>query len=69
MKWYDVKYGKVTTEHEWVKVHLMCGVKTNVVTAVEIKGRLAQDAAPQLPAMVKMTAETFTMREVSLDKA
>jgi transposase len=35
---------------------------------VQIKERLAQDA-PQLPAMLKTTAENFTMKEVSLDKA
>jgi len=27
-------------QHEWVKVHLMCGVKTNVVTAVEIRRKM-----------------------------
>lgn len=31
------KYGVVRRQHEWVKVHLMCGVKTNIVTVVEIK--------------------------------
>ena len=28
---------------DWVKCHLMCGVKTNIVTAVEIEGRHAAD--------------------------
>jgi transposase len=65
--WYDHKYGVVRRQHEWVKVHVMCGVRTNVVTAVEIKGKDAQDA-PQLPAMLDTTAERFTMREVSADK-
>ena len=36
--WFDHKYGIVRRQHEWVKIHIMCGVKTNVVTAVEIKG-------------------------------
>jgi transposase len=65
--WYDHKYGVVRRQHEWVKVHIMVGVKTNVVTAVEIKGKDAQDA-PQLPAMLDTTAERFIMREVSCDK-
>jgi transposase len=65
--WYDHKYGVIRRKHGWVKVHLMCGVKTNIVTAVEIKDKDAQDA-PLLPAMVETTAESFTMREVSLDK-
>ena len=42
VRWFDHKYGVPRQEHDWVKVHLMCGVKTNIVTAVEIKGRDAQ---------------------------
>src|SRR6266496_3328539 len=35
-RWFDHKYGAIRQEHDWVKAHLICGVKTNVVTAVEI---------------------------------
>lgn len=65
--WYDHKYGVIRRQHEWVKVHVMVGVKTNIVTAVEIKDKDAQDA-PLLPPMLRTTAENFTMKEVSLDK-
>ncbi len=68
IRWFDHKYGKVMQQHEWVKVHLMCGVKTNIVTAVEIRDKLAQDS-PLLPPMVATTHQNFTMREVSGDKA
>lgn len=67
-RWFDHKYGTVKQEHEWVKVHLMCGVKTNVVTAVEIHDKLAQDS-PMLPALIETTAKNFGMSEVSADKA
>ena len=67
-RWFDIKYGKTMEEREWVKVHVACGVKTNVVTAVEILGKTAGDS-PQLAPLVRRTAETFTMREVSADKA
>ena len=50
-----------------MKCHLMCGVKTNVVTAVEIHEQHAGDC-PQLPALVDATAKNFTVREVSADK-
>ena len=53
--------------HDWVKAHAICGVKTNIVTAVEIRGKDAQDA-PLLPDLLNTTAERFTMREVSADK-
>jgi hypothetical protein len=66
--WYDHKYGIVRRQHEWVKVHIMTGTKTNVVTAAEIKGKLAQDS-PILPALVEGTARNFAMREVSADAA
>jgi transposase len=66
-RWFDHKYGNVRQEHEWVKVHLMCGVKTNVVTAVEIHGRDANDS-PLLPALVDATARNFALAEVSADK-
>jgi len=67
VRWYDHKYGVVRQQHEWVKVHLMCGVKTNVVTAVEIAGKDAS-STPMLPALLKTTAQTFSPREVSGDK-
>ena len=38
-RWYDHKYGVERQEHDWVKVHLMCGVSTHIVTAVEIHDR------------------------------
>ncbi|MHB1424377.1 MAG: SWIM zinc finger family protein [Gemmataceae bacterium] len=51
VRWFDVKYGVVRQKHDWVKVHLMCGVKTNIVTAVEILDRDAADTK-QMPALV-----------------
>ncbi len=67
VRWYDHRYGISRSHHEWVKVHLMCGVKTNIVTAVEIADKQAS-SAPLLPALVAKTAKTFTPREVSGDK-
>src|SRR2546426_3063800 len=68
--WFDHKYGESPPrrQHTWVKAHVMCGVKTNVVTAIEIHGRDAHDA-PQLPGLVQATAKTFAVAEVSADKA
>jgi hypothetical protein len=45
----------------------MCGVRTHVVTAVEILGRDANDS-PLLPPLVKATAKNFALAEVSADK-
>lgn len=67
-RWFDHKYGKERQEHDWAKVHIVTGVKTNIVTAVEALGRNTQDC-PLLPGLVETTSETFTVREVSGDKA
>ena len=66
-RWFDHKHGGDRFKRNWVKVHIMCGVKTNIVTAVEIRGREAHDA-PLLPDMLESTAKNFTMHEVSADK-
>jgi hypothetical protein len=55
-------------KQHWVKVYIACGVKTNVVTAVRILDKDAADG-PQLPPLVKKTAERFAIGEVSADKA
>jgi transposase len=67
-RWYDHKYGITKMKHVWVKVHICCGVKTNVVTAVRILDRDAADS-PQFVPLVKETSTTFTIGEISADKA
>ena len=66
-RWYDEKYGKVRSEHQWIKAHLMSGVLTNIVTAAEITVPNANDA-PQLAPLLDITTERFTVRELSADK-
>ena len=66
-RWFDHKYGQVRQQHDWVKCHLICGVKTNIVTAVEILGRNTNDSIV-LPALVERTAHNFKIAEVSADK-
>jgi transposase len=69
-KWVDAKYSdrKLMDRRDWVKVHLMWGVKTNIVTAVEISDPYAGDSNYFKP-LVDRTAENFNMHEVSADKA
>jgi transposase len=67
VRWFDHKYGQVREQHDWVKCHLICGVKTNIVTGVEILGRNTNDSIV-LPALVESTAKNFQIAEVSADK-
>jgi transposase len=68
VRWFDEKYGVTRSGHDWVKVHVMSGVKTNVVTATEIRERSANDAPFYRP-LVTATARNFEIKEVSADKA
>jgi transposase len=67
-RWFDHKYGVNRTKTVWVKTHIACGVKTNVVTAVRILDKDAADS-PQFAPLVKETATHFSVGEVSADKA
>jgi transposase len=68
VRWFDEKYGCERSGHDWVKAHAICGGKTNIVTAVEIGERDANDS-PFFKALVEKTAENFTVKEVPADKA
>ncbi len=67
-RWFDHKYGKMRSEAKWIKTHLMCGVKTHIVTSVDAMDWESPDNR-QLPGLVAKTAENFTINEVSADKA
>jgi transposase len=65
-RWYDKKYGGIKSKKAWVKAHIMCGVKTNVITSVEISD--AGDC-PTLPGLLATTRQTFKVAEVCADMA
>jgi transposase len=69
-RWFEHKYGSPMkkTLRAWVKCHIMCGVKTNVVTAVEIFDQHANDGV-QLPKLLGTTAKQFNVKELSADLA
>ena len=67
IRWFDEKYGRERSGKDWIKVHVICGVQTNIITAARIYGRDANDC-PILPELVKATAENFKVREVVADK-
>ncbi|SRR6266852_2064204 len=67
-RWFDAKYGVTKQKCVWVKAHIACGVKTNVITAVRILDKDAGDC-PQFKPLVETTRQRFTIKEVSADKA
>jgi transposase len=67
-RWFDHKYGKNRSKQTWVKAHIICGVKTHVVTSVEADPYESADN-PQFAPLISQTAKTFDIKEVSADKA
>jgi hypothetical protein len=68
MRWLDVKYGTKEDRRQWLKLNLMVGVKTNIVTSVEVSDGYAHDY-PFYKGLVDRTADSgFHMKEVSADK-
>jgi transposase len=69
MRWLDVKYGEKEDRRQWLKLHLCCGVKTNIVTSVEVTDSHASDYNQFKPLVDQAAKSGFTMKEVSADKA
>ena len=68
VRWFSVKYGKDEDWHDWLKLHLMCGVKTHVVTSVEVS-RATKHDSPYFKPLVQQTAKAgFNLKEISADK-
>jgi transposase len=67
-RWYDHKWGQVKSKREWMKLHAITGVRTNVVTAVDVTSSRVHDTTRFKP-LVSTTAENFPVEEVSADKA
>lgn len=68
VRWFNVRYGKEQDNHDWLKLHSMIGVKTHIITAVEIGGRFAHDS-PYFKPLLEQTAMNFSIAEISADKA
>lgn len=65
-RWFDQKHGKLKAKHNWIKMHIMVGTATNVVTAAKVSN---EGDAPLLPELTEKTAQNFQVKEVSADKA
>jgi transposase len=66
-RWYDAKYGRMQSTTEYVKAHAMVGVRTNVVTSVEVTPGNINDY-PLLAPLLKSTVARFNVTKLSADK-
>ena len=67
-RWFDHKWGKEKSKRHWLKAHIVVGTRTNIITAIEVTQSNVNDS-PMLPGLLDITAQRFTMAEVSADKA
>jgi transposase len=70
-RWFDYRFGNLDGKegkaHDWIKIHIVCGVKSNIVTSIIVTDGKTSDC-PQFPALLKNTAQNFNVREVMADK-
>jgi transposase len=69
VRWFNARYGKEQVNHDWLKLHLICGVKTNIVIRVEASDRHANDSPFFEPLVNAAALSGFNFKEVSADKA
>ena len=67
-RWFDHKHGTPHKEVKWSKLHIMCGVKTNIITAADATASMSADS-PYFAEFVSITAKNFAVHEVSADMA
>jgi Transposase DDE domain/SWIM zinc finger len=67
-RWFDAKFNNVGGEKNWVKLHLICGNRTHIVTSVEIHEQATHDS-PVLPSLLQSTAKNFKVDHLCADKA
>lgn len=68
VRWYNKRWGKEIDNREWIKVHISCGTKTNIVTSASVSGWNAHDTNYFEPLLAR-TAEGFNIEQVSADRA
>src|SRR5208283_930653 len=62
-----MKHGQ-KKEHRWLKAHMATGVKTNIVTGIEISTTNDNDS-PHFKPLVEDLSKNFNIREISADRA
>jgi transposase len=67
-RWVDIKYRLKSPLGKYKKAHIICGVKTNIITSLQVTDGNKNDTT-MFKALVTETAEYFDVKEISADKA
>lgn len=66
VRWFDAKWGKEKREQKWIKLHMMIGVRTQIITSAEVTEGNKADS-PYLPKLLNETVANFDVKNVSAD--
>lgn len=66
-RWLEVRNKFNKLKRGYVKAHICCGVKTNIVTSAEITSARVADTT-MFESLTTQTAEEFDMKEICADK-
>ncbi|VVB74119.1 Transposase DDE domain protein [uncultured archaeon] len=67
-RWFDVRLDPGKKGKDWIKIHIVCGTKSNIITAITVTDGDGADS-PQFPELLNKTAEHFRVKEIMADKA
>ena len=67
-RWFDYKHGYARKKSQWSKLHIMCGVRTNIVTAADCTPYESADVR-FFDEFVRITDQNFQIEKVLADKA
>jgi len=67
-RWFDPKLKRYRRRQETVKAHLMCGIKTHVITSVTVTHGSGPDS-PEFPHLLNDTGKRYRVLEVFADTA
>lgn len=68
-RWFDFKYGKEESYQLWLKAHVMCGAKTNIITSIDVSEGFSTHDGTMFKPLLNNTAKNFEIKEVSADMA
>lgn len=65
-RWLDYRFNEDRRYHDWIKIHLICGVKTHIVTSIKVTDGRASDNL-QFAALLENTAKKFKVKAICGD--
>ena len=66
-RWFSQKWGHQVSETKWIKLHMMAGLNTHIVTVAHATEKPTADS-PYMPGFLEVTDDNFVVEMVAADK-